>query len=119
MISSYAPFRASSLVVSPSIALSHALYQISVRISLVTEICGTGTSARVASLFAKGELGLNQEFVHESVIGTQFTARIVEPATVGPCKGGVPEVSGTAYLTGFHQFVIDPSDTLGKGFRLD
>ena len=73
----------------------------------------------MASLFAKGDLALNQEFIHESVIGTQFTARIIEPVTVGPCKGGVPEVSGTAYLTGFHQFVIDPEDALKHGFRLD
>jgi len=87
--------------------------------SLDRSPCGTGTSARVASLFAKGELKLNEEFVHESVIGTQFTARIVERASVGPCKGGVPEVSGTAYLTGFHKFVIDPADALKYGFRLD
>ena len=81
--------------------------------------CGTGTSARVAALFAKGELGLNEEFVHESVIGTQFQARIVEPATVGGCKGGVPVVSGRAHITGFHKFVMDPEDALRYGFRLD
>ncbi len=81
--------------------------------------CGTGTSARVASLFAKGELALNEEFLHESVIGTEFRARIVEPATVGTCKGGVPEVSGRAHLTGLLKFVVDPEDALGNGFRLD
>ena len=81
--------------------------------------CGTGTSARVASLFAKGELGLNQEFIHESVIGTQFTARIVEEVKVGNCKGGVPEVSGRAHFTGLHKFVIDPADPLKHGFRVD
>lgn len=81
--------------------------------------CGTGTSARVASLFVKGELGLNEEFVHESVIGTQFRARIIESATVGDCKGGIPEVSGTAYITGLHKFVIDPTDPLSAGFLLE
>lgn len=81
--------------------------------------CGTGTSARVASLFAKGQLGLNEEFIHESVIGTQFKARIVEAADVGGCKGGVPEVSGRAHITGFHKFVIDPDDPLRFGFRMD
>ena len=81
--------------------------------------CGTGTSARVASLFAKGELGLNEEFVHESVIGTQFTARIVEAVTVGECKGGVPEVSGRAHFTGLNKFVVDPEDPLKHGFRVD
>ena len=76
--------------------------------SLDRSPCGTGTSARVASLFAKGELGLNEPFVHESVIGTQFRARIVEPAMVGPYKGGIPEVSGSAYVTGLLKLVIDP-----------
>ena len=68
--------------------------------------CGTGTSARVASLFAQGRLGLKEEFLHESVIGTQFKARIIEPVTVGSCKGGVPEVEGSAYITGMHKFVM-------------
>ncbi len=81
--------------------------------------CGTGTSARVASLFAKGDLGLNEEFVHESVIGTQFTARIVEAVTVGNCKGGIPEVAGRAHITGMHKFMLDPEDSLGLGFRMD
>ncbi len=81
--------------------------------------CGTGTSARVASLFAKGELGLDEEFVHESIIGTQFTARIVEAVTVGTCKGGVPEVSGRAHVTGLNKFVVDPDDPLRHGFCID
>lgn len=81
--------------------------------------CGTGTSARVASLFAQGRLGLKEEFLHESVIGTQFKARIVEPATVGSCRGGVPEVEGSAYITGLHKFVMDPDDALRFGFRMD
>lgn len=80
--------------------------------------CGTGTSARVASLFAKGELKLNEMFVHESVIGTQFTARIVEETMVGPCKGGIPEVTGSAYITGMHTFVLDPDDPLRLGFNM-
>lgn len=81
--------------------------------------CGTGTSARVASLFAKGELTLNQEFIHESVIGTQFRARIVKAATVGFCKGGTPEVTGRAHITGLNKFVVDPQDSLKFGFRMD
>jgi len=87
--------------------------------SLDRSPCGTGTSARVAALFAKGELKLNQEFIHESVIGTQFQARIIEAATVGTCKGGIPEVTGSASITGLHKFVIDPKDSLKYGFRLD
>ena len=74
--------------------------------------------ARPPVWFAKGELGLNEAFVHESVIGTQFRARIVEPAMVGPYKGGIPEVSGSAYVTGLLKLVIDPADPLRHGFRL-
>ncbi len=81
--------------------------------------CGTGTSARVAALFAKGELGLDEKFIHESVIGTQFEARIVEAATVGGYKGGIPEVSGSAHITGLNKYVIDPYDALALGFRVD
>ncbi len=81
--------------------------------------CGTGTSARVASLFAKGELKLNEEFVHESVIGTQFKARIIKEASVGGHKGGIPEVSGSAYVTGLNKYIIDADDPLCMGFRLD
>ncbi len=78
--------------------------------------CGTGTSARAATLFVNGEIGLNQEFVHESIIGTRFSAKIVEPASVGPYKGGIPEVAGNACITGLHTFVLDPTDMLKDGF---
>lgn len=81
--------------------------------------CGTGTSARVASLFAKEQLSLDQEFIHESFIGTQFKARIVEPCTVGDCKGGVPEVTGSAHVTGILKLMVDPADPLGHGFQVD
>ncbi len=81
--------------------------------------CGTGTSARVAALFAKGVLGLNEVFVHESIIGTQFEARIVEATAVGGYKGGVPEVSGSAHITGLNKYIIDPCDALAMGFRVD
>ncbi len=81
--------------------------------------CGTGTAARVASLFAKGKLELNKNFIYESVIGTQFEARIVEPVSVGGYKGGIPEISGTAYITGLHKFLLNPYDNLSHGFRLD
>lgn len=81
--------------------------------------CGTGTSARVASLFAKDELKLGEEFIHESFIGTQFKAKIVEEATVGTCKGGIPEVTGTAHVTGMLKLMVDPKDTLKHGFQVD
>lgn len=80
--------------------------------------CGTGTSAKVATLYAKGELKLNEEFVHESIIGSIFVARAVEEAKVGPYEAIVPEVTGSAYVTGMSQFVIDPEDPHRNGFLL-
>ncbi len=79
--------------------------------------CGTGTSARAATMFAKGALVLNEEFVHESIINTRFRAKIVEEVLVGgKYKGGIPVVSGSAYVTGLNTFIIDPNDELKDGF---
>lgn len=80
--------------------------------------CGTGTSARIAALYSYGSLGLNKEFVHESIIGTMFKARILEEVSVGGLKGGIPEITGTAHLTGMHKFVVDPEDSLASGFLM-
>lgn len=80
--------------------------------------CGTGTCARMASLHTVGELGINQEFVHESVIGTLFKGRIVKEIDVGSFKAIVPEIIGNAFITGMHQFMVDPLDPLPKGFSL-
>ena len=80
--------------------------------------CGTGTSAKLAVLHKKGELGLNQEFVHESIIGGIFWARIVEETRVGPHPAIVPEVSGSAKIMGMNQLFIDPDDPLRHGFLL-
>jgi proline racemase len=80
--------------------------------------CGTGTSARMAALHARGELGLNQEFVNESVIGSRFTGRLVEEVQVGATQGVVPEVSGRAWITGMAQYLLDPTDPFPAGFAL-
>lgn len=80
--------------------------------------CGTGTSAKVATLYAKGQLKLNQEFVHESIIGSIFRARAVEETRVGSYKAVVPEVTGSAYIMGINQLFIDPDDPLKNGFLL-
>jgi proline racemase len=79
---------------------------------------GTGVSARLALLHARGELALDQTIVVESVIGTTFTGRIVETTTVGPYAAVVPEVGGRAFITGRHEFLVDPHDPLGRGFLL-
>lgn len=80
--------------------------------------CGTGTSAKMATLHAKGKLALNQEFVYESIIGTLFRGKLVEETQVGEFAAVVPEITGSAYITGFNQFVIDPNDPVKHGFTL-
>ena len=62
--------------------------------------CGTGTSARMAQLHARGELALGEPFVNESVIGTRFTGRVVEETTVAGCPAVIPEITGRAWITG-------------------
>ncbi|MDQ3044759.1 MAG: proline racemase family protein [Chloroflexota bacterium] len=78
--------------------------------------CGTGTSARLACLFADGEIGLNEPYVHESIIDTTFSGSVLETATVGGIPAVVTEIRGRGFLTGFHQFVIDPADPVRDGF---
>jgi proline racemase len=80
--------------------------------------CGSGTSARLAILDRAGELPRGQTLLHSSVIETEFEARVVGDAAVGSLPAVLTEVSGSAYPTGFHEFVLDPSDPLGDGFLL-
>ncbi len=79
---------------------------------------GTGVSGRLAIHHARGEIDLNQPIVVESIIGTRFTGRIVETTTFGSHSAIIPEVEGAAYITGRHQFLIDPDDPLRAGFVL-
>jgi proline racemase len=80
--------------------------------------CGTGTSARMAALYARGELAIGQEFVNESVIGSRFTGRLLEEVSVGSTPAVVPEVSGRAWITGLGQYLLDPTDPFPTGFAL-
>jgi proline racemase len=80
--------------------------------------CGTGTCAKMAVLHAKGQLGLNQDFLHEGVLGTVFAGRLVEETAVGPHKAVVPTISGCAWITGFAQYVLDPEDPFPEGFTV-
>jgi proline racemase len=70
----------------------------------------------MASLYARGELGLKEEFVHESFIGTLFRGRAVEEVKVGSYRAILPEITGSAYITGIQQFVLDPRDPFPAGF---
>jgi proline racemase len=80
--------------------------------------CGTGTSARMAQLHARGELGLGEDFVNESLLGTAFTGRLLEAATVGETPAVIPTVSGRAWITGMAQYLLDPTDPFPAGFTL-
>lgn len=80
--------------------------------------CGTGTSAKLATLYKKGLLKENEEFVYESITGTMFKGKIIALAKVGNFEAVVPEITANAYITGFNQFVIDPEDPLQYGFCL-
>lgn len=80
--------------------------------------CGTGTSARMAQLHARGELSLDTDFVNESFIGTRFTGRLVEETTVGPYPAVVPTVTGRAWITGTANYLLDPDDPFPTGFVL-
>ena len=79
---------------------------------------GTGVSGRLAIHHARGEVSLDEPIVVESIIGTRFTGRVVETTTFGPYPAVVPEIEGTAHITGRHEFLIDPDDPLRDGFIL-
>lgn len=80
--------------------------------------CGTGTSARLAQLHSRGELEVGESWVHESVIGSRFTGRIVEETEVGGRPAIIPEITGRAWLTGTGQYLLDPDDPFPAGFSL-
>jgi proline racemase len=80
--------------------------------------CGTGTCAKMATLYAKGKLPLGQDFVHEGILGTTFTGRLIEETKVGPYRAVVPTLSGQAWITGFAQYVLDPEDPFPEGYVL-
>ena len=80
--------------------------------------CGTGTSARLAALVAKGELGPDDTLIHESVIGTRFTAQVAETTRVGEYDAVVPRLTGRAWIFATHEFGCDPSDPFPDGFTL-
>ncbi|GAB4004174.1 proline racemase family protein [Glycomyces albus] len=79
--------------------------------------CGTGTSARMAELWARGELALGDDFVNESFIGSRFVGRLVAETTVGDRPAVVPTITGRAWVTGTAQYMLDPADPFPTGFQ--
>jgi proline racemase len=80
--------------------------------------CGTGTCAKMAVLHARRELRIGDEFRHEGILGTVFTGRLLEEAQVGDRAAVVPTISGSAWITGFAEYVVDPDDPYPNGFTV-
>lgn len=72
----------------------------------------------MAVLHARGELKLEETFVHESIIGSTFTCRIIEEKPIDGVPAIVPEICGRAFITGMSTFMMDPEDPLAEGFEL-
>jgi len=84
------------------------------------EPSGTATSGRMAILFARNKLSLNEDFINEGIIGETYRGRLIKRTKVGKYPAVVPEVTGSAYIIGFNHFVLDPDDPFGaKGFVLE
>ncbi|KAJ3616609.1 hypothetical protein Zmor_011809 [Zophobas morio] len=79
--------------------------------------CGTGTSAKVATLVARGELKMGEEFVYESIMGTKFIGKALSKTKVGDIDAIIPEITGKAYITGYSNYVIQPNDPFQEGFN--
>lgn len=80
--------------------------------------CGTGTSAKMAVLHARGELAVGDDFVHEGPLGTTFTGRVLEETSVGPYVAIVPEISGQGWITGTGEYVLDDTDPFPEGYTI-
>jgi proline racemase len=80
--------------------------------------CGTGTCAKMATLHAKGQLPLHQDFVHEGILGTTFTGRLIAQTRVGSYAAVVPTISGSAWITGIAQYVLDSDDPFPSGYNV-
>lgn len=80
--------------------------------------CGTGTSARMAQMVARGEIGVGDSFVHESIIGSMFHGRVESRSQVGSKDAIVPSIEGWARVTGINTIFIDDRDPFAHGFQV-
>lgn len=80
--------------------------------------CGTGTSARMAQWYSKGKLKKGDEFIHESIIGSQFVGRIEEETAIAGKLAIVPSIEGWAIVTGYNTIIIDDDDPYAYGFQV-
>lgn len=80
--------------------------------------CGTGTSAKMAALYARGELAAGEPFVYESITGSLFTGKVLKAVDVGGYPGIIPQITGSAYITGMNTWILDDEDPQEYGFLL-
>lgn len=81
--------------------------------------CGTGTCAKMATLYARGKLGLNQPFRHAGILGTVFTGELIREVDIGsPYPAVVPTISGQAWITGIANYILDTDDPFPEGFTV-
>ena len=80
--------------------------------------CGTGTSARMAALHARGQLAIGEKFPHRSIIGTEFVGELVGTTTIGPYAAVLPTITGSAWVTGHTRWVLDETDPFPAGYTL-
>ena len=80
--------------------------------------CGTGTSARLAVLHARGQLAINEEYLSTSLINSEFHAKILNTVNIADQTAVIPSISGRAWITGIHQYLLDPSDPFPTGYTL-
>ena len=80
--------------------------------------CGTGTSARMAQLFAQGKLKVGEDYIHESIIGSKFIGNVEAEVKVGSFQGIIPSIQGSARIIGYNQLILDPEDPYVKGFQV-
>ncbi len=80
--------------------------------------CGTGTCARMTSLWAHGRLGLGESFSHRSIIGLEAKGSLLSQTNIGDYQAVVPQVTGSAWITGFNTFVLDENAPFPEGFTV-
>ena len=80
--------------------------------------CGTGTAAKMTLMHHRGQLGLHKPFINTSPLGTTFEGRLVEAVAVGNMPAVIAEIKGSAFVTGIHEFIVDPKDPLQEGYLL-
>ena len=80
--------------------------------------CGTGTCARMAAMYAKGELNLNDPFRHQGLLGVVYKGELIEETTIGKYKAIVPTITGCSWIYGFNNLVLDTTDPFTEGFTI-